>query len=370
MKSLEAGHMRHSPELQGLRAIFILMVLVGHYVIPFRDVLLSGEWLHVALYHVANITWMGVDLFFTLSGFVVTLLLLKSDQTYVHFMKRRAVRLLPAYYGSLLAVGIATVVIPILGGSVRDGFATDQLWAWGLLANVAASMQAGVLDGGSVSLMPTWSLCVEIQFYLLWPFVVWRFRDRGLVSAMCALAAAALVARGVMSYHEVWYNTISSLTPLRIDQFAFGGIAAVLAARRDKVRDASWFAGMILVPLLVALLIIPHWHKAIWWVHTLGYSLLGMGTAALVLAAYQETLWKPLSRLLASRPLVLLGDRSYSLYLWHLPFHGMVTSAVQASFAGYGRTTEIALVVIFNSAVALVLTEVSYRLLERRFLKR
>jgi peptidoglycan/LPS O-acetylase OafA/YrhL len=153
---------------------------------------------------------------------------------------------------------------------------------------------------------------------------------------------------------------------LRIDQFAFGGIAAFVVYKGRKIRLAPWIAAGILLPLLAVLALDPTWHKAHGWVHTVGYSLLAVGAAALVLAAYQRTLWGPFGRVLASRPLVMIGDRSYSLYLWHLPFYPLISSTTQAHIHGIGRTMVMVVVVIFSSLAAFALAEASYRLVEMR----
>jgi peptidoglycan/LPS O-acetylase OafA/YrhL len=207
---------------------------------------------------------------------------------------------------------------------------------------------------------------VEFQFYLVWPILVWRFRDRGLVAAMLAAACLSLLLRCGLSYSGFNYNTVSSLMFSRIDQFAFGGVAAALAYKGRSIRFAPWIAAGILLPFMAVLVMDPTWHKAARWVHTVGYSVLGVGTAALVLSAYQETLWRPFSQVLSSRPLVMIGDRSYSLYLWHLPFYPVISSSVRAGADGWGRTWVMVAVVCASSLVAFLFAEASYRLVEQR----
>lgn len=358
--------MRRSLEIQGLRAVFILAVMLCHYVVPFRDMLLAGNRVEIALYHVANVCWSGVDFFFGISGFVVTALLLQKNDGYRAFMVRRARRLLPAYFTLLAAVAAFTVAGPLFGYAVRAGFALDSIWAWTLLANIPASVRGWQLGGGSVSLIHLWSLCVEMQFYLVWPLLVWKAKGRNLLIAMLALSAAAFLARCVLAHYLVFYSAIYSLTPLRIDAFAMGGVAAALAVGGRTWKSAPWIAAALLLPSYSWLLLDPTWHKAERIVQTLQLSVIAVGAAALVMAAYQQTLWRPLAAALRSRPLVYIGDRSYSLYLWHLPFMAVINDMVGATAPGNGRMWTVALVVVSNSVAGFILAEISYRLIEKR----
>lgn len=361
--------MKRSSEIQGLRGICVALVMLFHFAIPFRDSLLSGGWHREALYRLANIGWIGVDFFFAISGFVVTLVLLKRDRDYAGFMRRRADRLLPSYFGLLVIAGILTLAAPAIGLPLRAGFAENQLFAWTLTANIATSMHGGLLEGGNVTLFHLWSLCVEMQFYLVWPFLVWNLEGRRLVLAMVAVAVAAFLLRSAATYAGVYYNAVYSLTPFRLDGFAMGGIAAALIASGRRVSAAPWIAAMLLVPSLVWLLSDAGWHKANNTVQAAGFTVMGAGAAALVLAAYQETLWRPLRVFLSSRHLVYAGDRSYSLYLWHLPFMGTVNLGITTALLDLGSSMVWA-VLIVNSVVAFGFAELGYRLFEKARLRK
>ncbi|MCV9963897.1 acyltransferase [Pararhizobium sp. BT-229] len=356
--------MKRSSEIQGLRGICVAVVMLFHFAIPFRESLLSGGWHREALYRLANIGWIGVDFFFAISGFVVTLVLLKRDQNYVGFMRRRAGRLLPSYFALLVLSGLLTLAAPAIGLPLRSGFAENQLWAWTLTANIATSMHGGLLEGGNITLFHLWSLCVEMQFYLVWPFLVWNLDGRRLVLAMVGVAIAAFTLRSAATYAGVYYNAVYSLTPFRLDGFAMGGLAATLAVSGRKVPAAPWLAGLLLVPSILWFLADIGWHKADGFVQAVGYTVMGAGAAALVLSAYQETLWTPFRRLLAGGQLVHVGDRSYSLYLWHLPFMGTVNLGITTALPDLGPST-VWFVILVNSIVALGLAEFGYRLLER-----
>lgn len=357
---------RFSREIQGLRAVCISIVMLFHFVVPFRDALLGGSIVSVALYHVANAGWIGVDVFFAISGFVVTQLLLRSrDHGYVGFMRKRAARLLPAYFALLSVVGIvAYVAADVL--EVKPGFFVAQLWAWSFTSNVAAAISGGMLDGGSLTVVHLWSLCVEFQFYAAWPLLVWGTSGRARPAAMCAVAGCALFARSFASWNDVYYNAIYSLTFFRMDAFAFGGLAALAVGDERFRRPSLWLAVLTLAPAAAFLVSNPHWHKAEEVVQTIGYTVLGLGSAALVFALNENALPAAASRILRSRAANWMGDRSYSLYLWHLPFQPLLNSTLQNSLPGMPANEMLVVSLVLNSALAFSLAEVSYRLLEKR----
>jgi peptidoglycan/LPS O-acetylase OafA/YrhL len=352
-----------SNEIQGLRAICIALVVMLHYVGPFRDVLLSGSILRGSIYRVANTGWIGVDIFFAISGFVVTQVLLRTkDDGYLIFMIRRAKRLLPAYFLLLAVAGaLALWAAPF---EIRNGFLAAQPWAWFFAANVAASINGGMLDGGDVNLVHLWSLCVEFQFYAVWPFVVWGVSGQRRLFAMVGIAIIAFLLRCWASWDGVYYNAIYSLTFFRMDAFAFGGIAALAVGSPRITRWSFPAAVLLLSPAIAYLVSTVAWHKADPLVQTLVYSLLGAGAASLVLALFVGAAPDILKRMLTNSVMTGIGNRSYSLYLWHLPFQAPVNAFLHKSLTDTSSTKMMVASVLMNSVIAIVLSELSYRLLE------
>lgn len=304
--------------LDGLRTLALGLVLVYH-VEP--DLLPGGS--------------VAVDLFFTISGFVITRLLMAEyartgDIAMARFYRRRWLRLVPA----LLVVCAFTAVM----GTVTSlpGF-DDGTTAAGLaaafLVNVVRAVQPGPYDEATAALGHTWSLGVEEQFYLAWPLLL-----RGVLRGMSARAAVLCVA-GICFLPLLWRcvlwdpdaaHRLYNGTDTRADQLLAGAVLAVVLGRlapADRRRELlRVWAGRLCWPAIVVLgLIVGRMpitgDDGIWtslW-YTIGLS----GTAllsAIVIAALQLRPTGLLSRLLSAAPLVWIGrNLSYGMYLWHYP---------------------------------------------------
>src|SRR5439155_15871055 len=167
-RSLERGHIL---ALDGLRGIAILLVVFSHFVSNLRLTVNRIAYVPIALAHAG---WAGVDLFFVLSGFLITGILVDargSPYYFKAFYARRALRILPAYYGFLLVI---FVVLPLLNIGAGNNYMLarqHQGWYWLHLTNVM--MAIGEIAGhGPYPSTLFWSLAVEEQFYFIWPAVV------------------------------------------------------------------------------------------------------------------------------------------------------------------------------------------------------
>jgi Predicted acyltransferases len=351
-----------------MRGVCVAAVMLFHFIVPFRDNLLNGSAFHSAFYQIANIGWIGVDFFFAISGFVVTMLLTgRTCGSYAAFLRRRSKRLLPAYFMMLAVVTMLAVTVPEKIG-VREGFVEFLPWAWLLLGNAAASVNGGALDGGSITVVHVWSLCVEFQFYALWPLLIWSTAGTARISYAILVAVFATIFRMHASMEGVYYNAIYSLTFYRMDAFAYGGIAALCVGCPWSRRWSFPASGVLLIPSIGYLLHSSAWHKADPLVQVIGYGLLGAGAALLILALYVRSAPKFLAARLTSQTIVWLGDRSYSLYLWHLPFQPLVNQLLYYAIPDAGRTLFICSSLTVNIAVSIILAEFSYRFIEARFL--
>src|SRR5579885_3225639 len=153
----------HIPALDGLRGIAILLVLWFH----FRGYL-GGEPIQCTLAIIGEFGWIGVDLFFVISGFLITRILLQTKEKpdyFRSFYTRRALRIFPLYYASLAVLFLA----PMSFMSHSLPVAHDRLWFWIYLANWNPLFEQ--IRPGSAAHF--WSLSVEEQFYLVWPLLVW-----------------------------------------------------------------------------------------------------------------------------------------------------------------------------------------------------
>jgi len=200
----------HMPALDGLRGIAILLVLAhGFDVIQTR----GGPGHDVDL--VLDVGWIGVQLFFVLSGFLITGILLDTRSSPHYFRKfwvRRALRIFPLYYGVLLVAAL---------------FGHGSIYLWTYTNNFATAF-----GHGDPTFPHFWSLAVEEQFYLLWPLVVWLVARRGVVALSVALSALAIASR-IYARHRWGYEAAYEFTPCRMDALAIGaGTAALIRSDR------------------------------------------------------------------------------------------------------------------------------------------
>lgn len=295
------------PDVEGLRALAIVLVVFSHAgLFVFR----SG--------------FIGVDVFFVLSGYLITSLLrdevhLSGRLDFARFYARRARRLLPA--AMLLVVVVcaveAVVISPIAQFRVlKAALATIFYCSNFYFAHLG--LHYFEQDSAVNPLLHTWSLAVEEQFYLVWPILLLAlsrvFKGRkGVVIALTVIAAASFALC-------VRFTAISPVSaffqpPARVWEFCSGGLIAYLpVARLARHRQLySWLGAIGLIALLVGAQLIPASAFP-------GYlaAIPALGTVAILLAgtAAPDSL---IPQLLGTRPAQILGALSYSLYLWHWP---------------------------------------------------
>jgi peptidoglycan/LPS O-acetylase OafA/YrhL len=266
---------------------------------------------------------LGVDLFFVLSGFLITSLLVEEWQRSgsIHigrFYRRRARRLLPALFVMLLPYLILASVLA----------ASNHRWLFGLAS--ALTYTSNILVAANPSGMPPglihlWSLAAEEQFYIVWPLLLLlvlrtggrRWLGRGLVTLLLVLTVyrLTLISHGA-SGGRIYYGPDTHADPLVIGCL-FGWL--FMSGRKPKLlsRFQSNFAGITAFVFLMALVLlgarIPQ-RASNSGELTVAFALLA---GVLIVCATKETNW--LTRGLSARPLRALGRISYSLYLWHLP---------------------------------------------------
>src|SRR5579863_6011760 len=222
--------MRRIPQLDGLRGIAILMVFAAHA-------------LHIPM------LWMGVDLFFVLSGYLITGILLhlreqrELEGYWGPFYLRRARRILPPYIGFLIFA--AVVFAPTW----------RHIWYW--YAFFAANFPLALGKVPVQAMAPLWSLAVEEQFYLIWPLIVLRCENDRLRRIALSVVVLAPVLRAAATPLFSSHFPIYSLTPFRADTLAFGAFIAV-AENEDRgwvgsMRQASFWGSLASGTLLLAL---------------------------------------------------------------------------------------------------------------------
>ena len=328
------------PSLDGLRAISILAVVLGH---------IAGTAGSPRLYLGGiDIASLGVRVFFVISGFLITGLLLEEREatgtiSLPRFYLRRTLRIFPAYYFFLLMLALAQALgwielrpRDLLHGlTYTENYSQDHSWYVGHI----------------------WSLSVEEQFYLLWPAVMLlagSLRGLRLAAAFVLLAPVVRVAEWMLfpSWRE---HIIGHSFETVADAIAVG---CVLAGSRDRLWQrpgyrrlltGPWFA---LVPL--ALLVVASFDSARV-KHSIGMTLMNLGIALCIdrCVRFPGDL---VGKLLNSRPFVFVGVMSYSIYLWQQPFLNRLSGSVTATFP-------------LNVALATVAALGSYYLIEKPALR-
>ena len=352
------------PDIQGLRAVAVALVILSH----------AG---------VAGFAggFVGVDVFFVLSGYLITGLLLEERLgtgtiRYGQFLSRRLRRLLPAMLVMLIVVLlVSTVVLTSFEMRLQSrSFPFAASWISNFFFAFAERDYFLVLQDHDLFLH-TWSLGVEEQFYLMWPWLVLLFAGlktstpgrQPIGAAVLATLAITFVASFALSVHlsDIMSLLAFYMMPSRTWQFALGSavyvgmhVAADLRAETTGRHGATvaWLAGLAGVALIIGsgMLLSPDIAYPGW------YALAPSLGAALLIAAGRLGDQTGVSAVFRSRLFVWVGDRSYSLYLWHWPVLILGTALGMTAF-----TAGTVLLV----ALSVLLAAISYRFVEYPFWK-
>jgi len=295
------------PELDSVRGIAILMVLFYHgFASRYGTAGMSG--LPKFLVSLTGPGWTGVNLFFALSGFLITGILLDSKEEtsyYRRFYFRRALRILPAYYALLLLL-LAGGTYVANGDSVSWKFlGLSTLYLANVTVFFGVPMQFGVL----------WSLAVEEHFYLVWPVIVRNLSRSAVCVSASLIAVAATIARVVAS--RLGFDCFGHYTWLVADGLAFGALLAAFVRGRMGTRKGLLLISLATVVMALALVGIdapfrrPLFGGAL---HVTALNLLCTGAVSLTLFVGTGS-WR---LLMHQKALRFFGDISYGLYLVHL----------------------------------------------------
>lgn len=269
-----------------------------------------------------NYGWVGVQLFFVLSGFLITNILISTRETknYFHsFYSRRALRIFPLYYASLI---IGLILVPYFSGHAVQG-AENQIWLWTYLSNWAAP------NGYEVAAYPhMWSLAVEEQFYLVWPCVVYFLSRAALLRSCVLIAIAALGTRILLRLLDDNLEAVYQYTICRMDALSLGAAAAILF-RRENVRafltQRRKQVRLIILVALVAEFVISSGSPRTGLVtQTLGHTMLALIASLIIVDLAVNQNGDRLTRAYSWSPLRRLGAYSYSAYVIHRPVHMLV----------------------------------------------
>jgi peptidoglycan/LPS O-acetylase OafA/YrhL len=353
-----SGEMGYLPGLDGLRAVAVLGVL---------------------LYH-ADLAWMpggflGVDVFFVLSGFLITTLILEEiDRSglvdFKRFYIRRARRLLPAL---LLVLAVVAIMAAFWIRDAASGVRTDGLASLFYVTNwwyVVADQSYFEFIGRPALLKHLWSLAVEEQFYLLWPVAAWLLmRWKGRKGVAGVAAAVALLSTLWMTFLSIRNGYPDLADPSRVyfgtDSHAMGllvGAALATAWRpgRLSARVPGGSRALITGVGIGALLLVLWFFWQVgeftpWLYRSGGFLVLSLIVAVLIAAATHPA--SPLGGWMGTQPWRYLGERSYGLYLWHWPIFMVTRPGLDVPIEGFAN-------LVLRFGLTIGVAELSYRFIE------
>lgn len=361
-----------------MRGLAILLVLVVHLLLVNND---TGSFWWDSMSQIPRLGFLGVDLFFVLSGFLITGILfdtLREPHYFRNFYMRRFLRIFPLYYGFLLfLVGVAWLWHTPWGG--RQFVLLAYLQNTGIWFPVDAFH-----PGRMVDLNHFWSLAVEEQFYFVWPMLVFLVCDRRrLMRLAVVLSVCALAIRVALCIHPTPYRMglVHAWTLCRMDTLMIGGWLA-LALRGDRApvsrRAAAvwfWTAAMVMIAYAVGHPRADLGNSIL--IGTVGYSMCAIAFAALIyLSLDLDSRW---NRFFQMRWLRSFGKYSYGIYVLHI-FVGYVSGMAVRSLLGtsirlylaprlHSRLLAIGIEFLLTVAVVYAAAYVSYNVYEVRFLR-
>jgi len=352
-----AGEMGYQPGLDGIRALAIIGVLLYH-----ADL----EWFPGG--------FLGVDVFFVLSGFLITTLILEEYErsgtvNFRRFYIRRAQRLLPALFFMLLAFG---AIVAIFYRDAARAFGADAVSALFYVTNwwyIIADQSYFEFIGRPALLKHLWSLAVEEQFYLVWPaiaFLLMRWGKRRLVRRVAVILAVASTAWMAILAVNNGYPLLAdpSRAYFGTDAHAMGLLIGAALATFWRPGRLTTTIPQVSVRLLTGLGIaaivgiIAFYGYVGWytpWLYRGGFLVLALVVALAIALVTHPAL--PLGRWLGKQPMRYLGQRSYGIYLWHWPIFMITRPNLDVPIDG-------ALLFAVRIGLTLAVAEVSYRLIE------
>ena len=359
--------------LDGLRGIAVLLVLARHASVVGDPSGGFASFVHGAM----RMGWVGVDVFFALSGFLITGILVdtRGHPGYLRsFYARRSLRIFPLYFAVLAVVFF---VLPFTPDGALPPFAVLQgnaAWFWTYTVNILVSIRGETST--PLYLGHLWSLSVEEQFYLFWPFVVLLVPPRFLGRVCVLLALAAVALRVGLVAATGWGSDAGyMLMPARMDALLLGGLLALLVRNPEGRRQLSrWYrpAGVVAASVLAALIV---WREGLGrndpYVQVVGYLALSVLSSALVAAALSGVREVRFVSVLRSPLLRSVGKYSYAFYVFQHPVIGFLRRTVHPLQQPWMRGSVLGnelLLFVLAGVISFAMAWVSWRVLEQPFL--
>jgi peptidoglycan/LPS O-acetylase OafA/YrhL len=322
MASIFKSTANRIPELDGIRGLALIMVLIYHLIN--NQILLTDNpsQFEIIIRKLSYFTWSALDLFFVLSGYLIAKVLIenKSSENYFRtFYIRRILRIMPLFYLLLLCY----YILRTTGIADPEGFLfNNELPLWSYFVYIQNYMMAYSGTYGAKILTPTWSLGLDEQFYLLLPAILYFFKKEWIPYAVVPLIIAAPIFRAST---DMFYMKILPFQ-MRMDGLFIGVLLAYFVCEKELLRRTIGKGKLILAVILVLLTLIfflTYFNK----IGELNHSLFNVVFALLILSAisFRKGL---LSKLLSSRVLQFFGFVSYGTYLFHQFISGILHATI------------------------------------------
>lgn len=341
--------LKYYRNLDGLRAIAAVAVYVQH----FFDWNNSGSALVASIRPYSSLGQHGVSLFFVLSGFVITRILIKEKEQpsyFSHFYIKRALRILPLYYLFLIVYNF--FILPVFYNSHPSWLA--QLPYYIYYQNFTAVFQFEAIGPPHY-----WSLAVEEHFYLIWPLIIYFVPSSYLT--WCFIAIFGLTF-GVRLHMLNLTLDISQFTFARMDQILFGAVIAYVESRTKDLQSRASIAKLILVcstVVFIAFTLLVK--KNSYWFDAFKYPFLGLLFFSLIFLLVCIKEGSFINNILINKPIQYLGQISYGIYIWHIFAIVIVQNYLQTNYILIDFTGGL--------IIAIVMASISYFYFEKYFLK-
>jgi len=368
------GGFAHIPALDGVRGTAILLVLFSHL---FSSNLTPGPKFLNLLSALRESSYIGVNLFFVLSGFLITGILLDTiDQ--LHFFKtfysRRALRIFPLYYGFLILILLFTRPLHLVWSGWQYLYLTYT-------ANLAF-WKAGAFDLHPFNIKHLWSLQVEEQFYLFWPIVVFRIRRIPTLIQICLLTCVACLIFRIIAVelrphypalHLTYWLLPYAATFSCADNLLFGCCLCALLRTPYRQRVLA-IAPRVFLVCSSAVLLAGYFSNGLLWQHTFfiptfGFTLIAIAFTSLIAMALCPG--SQAQRLFTNRTLRFFGKYSYGLYILHYSVNEAFTGHTRLYIYNHLHSKALAVLggAIVVMAVTIPLALLSYHFYEAPFLR-
>lgn len=383
------------PALDGVRALAVLLVVLHHLgPLPARPSFASE-----LLGKLTSWGWIGVDCFFVLSGFLITRLLIEEKSlrgtiSLPKFYLRRALRIWPLYY---LTLFVAFVVLPATSANHHP---TIQEW----FSYVPRASMPFILFGGNFGiifdwkwlydfnklvtgswtnmvcamLMPLWSIAVEEQFYLVWPWIMKRCASfRALSSVALTVVVSGIAASAAILWFlpknsiEPQYNYYYLNTACRLLPIMFGALLAIahfsMPSRFAEFGKHGLKIAFLTLGLFATILFCLPPIEKVTMLHTVTFAI---SACTFSLLLYLAMAWKPFNLFFSNKILVYVGKRSYAIYLLHVTCLWFVRMFVCPMLhVKFFTATEWIVTALIGIPLTLLASELSWHLVEKHFLK-